>query len=550
MSDEIPDNVQKRIKQLENQNIKFRNILKNVLDVSEKEASGIARLQDEANYLKKTIANLEKEKEQLERNLATVLENTYDTEMVQTVNKLEREHTELKLKLDGVLHEISKENDEIEHLKAEDEQLKKIMTGLENEKLRLLAEIQGIDIKESNQSNQDSELYKKLSELETKQEGIDNNLQVDNTSEYMSSEMLCNFMSLEQTYKDYVDTLKEHTSLIEKVSELERKNEELIKTVQKSQGEHMNSQTKLTESIVKSNANLIQKIADVKSQLESNLEVNSMFIKSMETPQQLELRLSVLENEKTDLYKQLEKSLEMSSSEIRQMSKSLSDPNIKKLVDEIEYQKTILLCNLKSLKQNIGSPSSSDGSHSEAKFKMEDLVGLCVPATSGLHKIVGNSGNSNEYNVSESTSAKGEHDKLEISYCYRYPESRLAKLFNGSIPIVLDSLKQHYFIDRDGGMFRHILNFMRNSRLLIPDNFQDLDLLLEEAKYFEVILKCSSSCCFGRLSAKPSEWPFLLYSHYSPPPTASSLEPPGLLIEVRGFFQLGAPTSSSAPHWH
>ncbi|XP_025833050.1 BTB/POZ domain-containing protein kctd15 isoform X2 [Agrilus planipennis] len=68
----------------------------------------------------------------------------------------------------------------------------------------------------------------------------------------------------------------------------------------------------------------------------------------------------------------------------------------------------------------------------------------------------------------------------------KYPESRLAKLFNGSIPIVLDSLKQHYFIDRDGAMFRHILNFMRNSRLLIPENFTDLDLLLEEAKYFDI----------------------------------------------------------------
>nr|CAD7257695.1 unnamed protein product [Timema shepardi] len=63
-----------------------------------------------------------------------------------------------------------------------------------------------------------------------------------------------------------------------------------------------------------------------------------------------------------------------------------------------------------------------------------------------------------------------------IVYNQGYPESRLAKLFNGSIPIVLDSLKQHYFIDRDGGMFRHILNFMRNSRLLIPENFADLDL--------------------------------------------------------------------------
>ncbi|XP_055312041.1 BTB/POZ domain-containing protein Tiwaz [Sitodiplosis mosellana] len=68
----------------------------------------------------------------------------------------------------------------------------------------------------------------------------------------------------------------------------------------------------------------------------------------------------------------------------------------------------------------------------------------------------------------------------------KYPDSRLAKLFNGTIPIVLDSLKQHYFIDRDGGMFRHILNFMRNSKLLIPDDFSDIDLLLEEARYFEI----------------------------------------------------------------
>lgn len=68
----------------------------------------------------------------------------------------------------------------------------------------------------------------------------------------------------------------------------------------------------------------------------------------------------------------------------------------------------------------------------------------------------------------------------------KYPDSRLAKLFNGTIPIVLDSLKQHYFIDRDGGMFRHILNFMRNSKLLIPENFADIDLLLEEARYFEI----------------------------------------------------------------
>lgn len=78
-----------------------------------------------------------------------------------------------------------------------------------------------------------------------------------------------------------------------------------------------------------------------------------------------------------------------------------------------------------------------------------------------------------------------------FNYLLRYPESRLAKLFNGSIPIVLDSLKQHYFIDRDGNMFRHILNFMRNSKLLIAEDFCDLELLLEEAKYFEIVREYS-----------------------------------------------------------
>lgn len=59
-------------------------------------------------------------------------------------------------------------------------------------------------------------------------------------------------------------------------------------------------------------------------------------------------------------------------------------------------------------------------------------------------------------------------------------------MFNGSVPIILDSLKQHYFIDRDGKMFRHVLNFLRMSVLAVPENFDELDLLLEEARFFEL----------------------------------------------------------------
>lgn len=68
----------------------------------------------------------------------------------------------------------------------------------------------------------------------------------------------------------------------------------------------------------------------------------------------------------------------------------------------------------------------------------------------------------------------------------RFPESRLAKMFNGSIPIVLDTLKQHYFIDRDGKMFRYILNYMRTAKLLLPENFCEMDQLNEEAKFFDI----------------------------------------------------------------
>ena len=52
-------------------------------------------------------------------------------------------------------------------------------------------------------------------------------------------------------------------------------------------------------------------------------------------------------------------------------------------------------------------------------------------------------------------------------------------MFNGNIPIVLDSMKNHYFIDRDGRLFRYILNFCRTTQLVLPDNFEELDLLYQ-----------------------------------------------------------------------
>ena len=55
-------------------------------------------------------------------------------------------------------------------------------------------------------------------------------------------------------------------------------------------------------------------------------------------------------------------------------------------------------------------------------------------------------------------------------------------------------------------MFRHILNFMRTGRPILPENFQYVDLLLEEAKYFELpgILILSYPTVFTRGYPRPS----------------------------------------------
>ena len=69
---------------------------------------------------------------------------------------------------------------------------------------------------------------------------------------------------------------------------------------------------------------------------------------------------------------------------------------------------------------------------------------------------------------------------------FRYPSSKLAELFNGKIDITLDSLKNNYFIDRDGVAFRHILNFLRYNSLVLPNNYSELGILLSEAKFYEL----------------------------------------------------------------
>ncbi|KAF6772811.1 hypothetical protein AHF37_07599 [Paragonimus kellicotti] len=59
-------------------------------------------------------------------------------------------------------------------------------------------------------------------------------------------------------------------------------------------------------------------------------------------------------------------------------------------------------------------------------------------------------------------------------------------MFSGVIPIVLDTMKQHYFIDRDGALFRHVLNFLRTGQLHLDAQYEELDQLVQEAQHYEL----------------------------------------------------------------
>ena len=77
--------------------------------------------------------------------------------------------------------------------------------------------------------------------------------------------------------------------------------------------------------------------------------------------------------------------------------------------------------------------------------------------------------------------------KYATSLCtlLKYPNTMLARMFNGRIPSTRDK-DGCYFIDADGEMFAYILNFLRRNQLCVPEDFQEFDRLLLEAEFFQI----------------------------------------------------------------
>nr|CAH7762916.1 unnamed protein product [Callosobruchus chinensis] len=322
----------KRIKQLENKNLKLRKLLDAAIEVINDDTTKDSKPKSVLG----DINNLE-DKNQENR----------------TANHLEEEQVRLRTKLNEVLNGLGKDPCHCPGTSSED-QLREALRNLEAEKQFLMKKIKGIEDNQSILSQESFILQERLSELESKQELLTKSRQsMDSRSLASHDAILSNFKNIEDTYKMYINTLEEHETLESKVAQLENCKEEMRTAVDKTNSDETKNQLEINEKIISSNTNLINKIKDVQSKLKTSLGTNCNLIKSMDEPRDsvdIEIQISEMECQKEALYDQLEQSLEHSSKEISDLSEQLSDPEIRKLVHEIEIQKTVLLYNLRTLK--------------------------------------------------------------------------------------------------------------------------------------------------------------------------------------------------------
>ncbi|GFN94258.1 BTB/POZ domain-containing protein kctd12 [Plakobranchus ocellatus] len=98
----------------------------------------------------------------------------------------------------------------------------------------------------------------------------------------------------------------------------------------------------------------------------------------------------------------------------------------------------------------------------------------------------GNSSSSSSSTVLE-LNVGGVFYSTDLATLRREPDSHIAKLFTdpGKVKAMKDS-KGKYFIDRDGVLFRYILDYLRNLKLVLPENFHEKERLKQEAEFFHL----------------------------------------------------------------
>jgi len=67
----------------------------------------------------------------------------------------------------------------------------------------------------------------------------------------------------------------------------------------------------------------------------------------------------------------------------------------------------------------------------------------------------------------------------------KYPESMLGTIFSGNKDYIVDK-DGCYFIDRDGEIFRYVLQYLRTDEWSLPKEFKDFHLLANETDFFQI----------------------------------------------------------------
>ncbi|XP_067848714.1 putative potassium channel regulatory protein [Heptranchias perlo] len=67
----------------------------------------------------------------------------------------------------------------------------------------------------------------------------------------------------------------------------------------------------------------------------------------------------------------------------------------------------------------------------------------------------------------------------------RYQDSKLARVLEGGDPD-FRMVNGQLFVDRNGSLFRHILEFLRTRQLALPPDFSDYDRLAREADFYDL----------------------------------------------------------------
>lgn len=62
-------------------------------------------------------------------------------------------------------------------------------------------------------------------------------------------------------------------------------------------------------------------------------------------------------------------------------------------------------------------------------------------------------------------------------------DSNLSAIFSEKLKLKKDA-KGKYFLDRDGVLFRYVLDFLRNQALVLPEGFRERDRLVQEADFY------------------------------------------------------------------